>query len=53
VVDYIGVAHELKQALKEYTASKGRDRPTVDAHETYAVLTKNSMCCTASITENS
>jgi type I restriction enzyme, R subunit len=40
VVDYIGVAHELKQALKEYTASKGCDRPTVEAHETYAVLTK-------------
>ncbi|MBN0698362.1 DUF3387 domain-containing protein, partial [Pseudomonas aeruginosa] len=24
--------------LKEYTASKGRGRPTVDAHEAYAVL---------------
>ncbi|AMP12306.1 type I restriction endonuclease subunit R [Collimonas pratensis] len=38
VVDYIGIASELKQALKEYTASKGRGRPTVDAHEAYAVL---------------
>lgn len=38
VVDYIGIAGELKQALKEYTASKGRGRPTVDAHEAYAVL---------------
>lgn len=38
VVDYIGIASDLKQALKEYTASKGRGRPTVDAHEAYAVL---------------
>lgn len=38
VVDYIGIANELKAALKEYTASKGRGRPTVDAYEAYAVL---------------
>lgn len=38
VVDYIGIANDLKQALKEYTASKGRGSPTVDAHEAYAVL---------------
>ncbi len=38
VVDYIGIANELKSALKEYTASNGRGRPTVDAHEAYAVL---------------
>jgi type I restriction enzyme R subunit len=38
VVDYIGIANDLKQALKEYTASKGRGRPTVDAHEAYALL---------------
>ncbi len=38
VVDYIGIANDLKQALKEYTASKGRGRPTVDAHEAFAVL---------------
>jgi type I restriction enzyme R subunit len=38
VVDYIGIANELKAALKEYTASKGKGRPTVDAHEAYAVL---------------
>lgn len=30
VVDYIGIADELKSALKEYTASQGRGRPTVD-----------------------
>ncbi|WP_432732456.1 type I restriction endonuclease subunit R [Jeongeupia wiesaeckerbachi] len=38
VVDYIGIANDLKKALKEYTASNGRGRPTVDAHEAYAVL---------------
>ena len=38
VVDYIGIGNELKAAMKEYTASKGRGRPTVDAHEAYAVL---------------
>ena len=38
VVDYIGIANEVKSALKEYTASKGRGRPTVDAHEAYSVL---------------
>jgi type I restriction enzyme R subunit len=38
VVDYIGIANELKSALKEYTVSKGRGRPTVDAHEAYSLL---------------
>ena len=38
VVDYIGIANDLKQALKEYTASHGRGRPTVDAHEAYSIL---------------
>ena len=38
VVDYIGIANDLKQALKEYTASNGRGRPTVDAHEAYSIL---------------
>ena len=38
VVDYIGIGSELKAAMKEYTNSKGRGRPTVDAHEAYSVL---------------
>ncbi len=38
VVDYIGIANELKSALKAYTAGKGRGRPTVDAAEAYSVL---------------
>jgi hypothetical protein len=31
VVDYLGIGNELKAAMKEYTASKGRGKPTVDA----------------------
>lgn len=38
VVDYIGIANELKAALKEYTASQGRGKPTVDAREAWALL---------------
>ena len=38
VVDYIGIGNELKAAIKEYTRSLGRGRPTVDAHEAFSVL---------------
>jgi type I restriction enzyme R subunit len=38
VVDYIGIGEDLKVAMKEYTASKGRGKPTVDAREALAVL---------------
>ncbi len=38
VVDYIGIGNELKAAMKEYTQSKGRGKPTVDAYEAYSVL---------------
>ncbi|TAM90662.1 MAG: type I restriction endonuclease subunit R [Candidimonas sp.] len=38
VVDYIGIGNELKAAMREYTASKGRGKPTVDAREALAVL---------------
>ncbi len=38
VVDYIGIASELKHALKTYTDSKGKGQPTLDTHEAYAVL---------------
>ena len=38
VVDYIGIGNELKAAMKEYTNSKGRGQPTVDAAEAYSVL---------------
>jgi len=38
VVDYIGIAGELKKALKTYTNSQGRGQPTVDTAEALAVL---------------
>ncbi|GHB00968.1 type I restriction endonuclease subunit R [Modicisalibacter luteus] len=38
VVDYIGIANELKQALKTYTDAKGKGAPTHSAEEAYAVL---------------
>ena len=38
VVDYIGIANELKSALHEYTASKGKGRPTIDASEALTVF---------------
>jgi len=38
VVDYIGIANELKQALKTYTGSNGKGKPTHDTHEAYSVL---------------
>lgn len=38
VVDYIGIANELKSALKTYTESKGRGKPTHDNHEAFSIL---------------
>ncbi|OBU38318.1 type I restriction endonuclease subunit R [Photobacterium phosphoreum] len=38
VVDYIGIASELKKALKTYTTSQGKGQPTVDTAEAFAVL---------------
>ena len=38
VVDYIGIANELKAALKDYTLAKGRGKPTIAAEEALAVL---------------
>lgn len=38
VVDYIGIADELKAALREYTTSKGKGRPTIDTAEALSVF---------------
>jgi len=38
VVDYIGIGNELKAAMKEYTNSNGRGKPTVDAHDAYRIV---------------
>ena len=40
VVDYIGIGNELKAAMKEYTASQGRGKPTVDARGALLLLEK-------------
>ena len=38
VVDYIGIAAELRRALKSYTESHGKGAPTLDAHEAFSKL---------------
>ncbi len=38
VVDYIGIAAELRNALKNYTENRGKGQPAVDASEALAKL---------------
>ena len=38
IVDYIGIANELKNALKTYADSQGRGKPTHDNHEAFAIM---------------
>jgi type I restriction enzyme R subunit len=46
VVDYIGLAYELKQALATYTESGGTGRAAIDQEEAVAVLKeKHEICC--------
>ena len=46
VVDYIGIGHELKQALANYTQSGGKGEGTVDQAEAVAVMQeKFEVCC--------
>ena len=46
VVDYLGLAHELKRALATYTESGGTGNTTVDQSEAVAVmLEKYEVCC--------
>ena len=46
VVDYLGLAHELKRALATYTESGGSGRTTLDQDEAVAVLReKHEVCC--------
>ena len=46
VVDYLGLAHELKRALATYTESGGSGTTTVDQSEAVAViLEKYEVCC--------
>ncbi len=46
VVDYLGLAHELKQALANYTQSGGTGRTAIDQAEAVAVMReKYEICC--------
>ncbi|MCP9453000.1 MAG: DUF3387 domain-containing protein, partial [Nitrospira sp.] len=46
VVDYLGLAHELKAALATYTESGGTGRTAIDQNEAVAVMQeKYEVCC--------
>ncbi|MCY4643564.1 MAG: type I restriction endonuclease subunit R [Bacteriovoracales bacterium] len=38
IVDYLGIANELKEALQIYTQSHGRGEPTIDIYEPLNIL---------------
>ncbi len=45
VVDYLGLAHELKKALANYTESGGKGQTAIDQEEAVEVmLTKYEIC---------
>jgi type I restriction enzyme R subunit len=45
IVDYLGLAHELKQALATYTDSGGSGRTAVDQEEAVAVMQEKYEIC--------
>ncbi|MGQ9635867.1 MAG: type I restriction endonuclease subunit R [Bryobacteraceae bacterium] len=46
VVDYLGLAHELKQALANYTESGGKGQTAINQAEAVALmLSKYEICC--------
>jgi type I restriction enzyme R subunit len=46
VVDYLGLADQLRQALAEYTEAGGKGRTSIDQAEAVAVmLEKHEVCC--------
>jgi len=46
IVDYLGLAHELKKALSVYTESGGTGKAVIDQEEAVAVmLAKHEVCC--------
>lgn len=46
VVDYLGLAHELKEALATYTESGGKGRAAIDQEEAVAAMLKHyEVCC--------
>ena len=45
IVDYLGIAQDLKDALANYTANDGKGRPTIDIDEAMSVFkTKLDVC---------
>jgi len=46
IVDYLGLAHELKQALATYTESGGKGQTAIDQDEAVALMReKYEVCC--------
>ncbi|EQD24442.1 MAG: hypothetical protein D084_Lepto4C00437G0002 [Leptospirillum sp. Group IV 'UBA BS'] len=46
IVDYLGIAHELKTAMATYTQSGGSGKPTLDQDDAVAALLKHyEICC--------
>ncbi len=45
VVDYLGLANDLKEALTTYTDSGGKGRPTVDQNQAVQALRKHFEIC--------
>ena len=45
VVDYLGIAHELKRSLATYTASGGRGRTALDQSEAVAAMLEKYEIC--------
>ena len=45
IVDYLGIAQELKDALANYTANDGKGRPTIDLDEAMSVFTTKLDVC--------
>jgi type I restriction enzyme, R subunit len=47
VVDYLGLAHELKQALASYTDSGGKGQTAIDQDEAVALMLSKHEVCSA------
>ena len=45
IVDYLGIAHELKTAMATYTQSGGSGKPTLDQDDAVAALLKHYEIC--------
>jgi type I restriction enzyme R subunit len=50
IVDYIGIASDLKTALAIYAESGGKGKPTLDQSEAIAVMLEKYHCCLTNLT---